>query len=89
MTETITARLPEKLVRTVDAAVRKGAFQSRSEAVRTILEEYLKEHPELFLAAELDIVLGDEMSDKELEKLGAKLFAGGKVARLVGEDRHR
>jgi Arc/MetJ-type ribon-helix-helix transcriptional regulator len=89
MTETITARLPDKLVRRVDAAVRKGAFPSRSEALRTILEEYLREHPQLFLTAELDIVLGDEVSDKELEKLGAKLFAGGKVARLVGEGRYR
>jgi len=89
MTETITARLPDELVRRVDAAVRKGAFPSRSEALRTILEEYLKEHPEIFLEAEPDILLGDEVSDKELEKLGAKLFAGVKIARLVGEGRGR
>lgn len=87
MTETITARLPDELVRRIDAAVRKGAFPSRSEAVRTILKEYLREHPELFLEAEPDILLGDEVSDKELEKLGAKLFTGVKVTRLVGEGR--
>lgn len=89
MTETITARLPDELVRRVDAAVRRGAFPSRSEALRTILEEYLKEHPELFLEAEPEILLGDDMSDKELERLGAELFAGVKVAKLVGEGRGR
>lgn len=88
-TETITARLPDELVRRVDAAVRKGAFPNRSEALRTILEEYLKEHPELFLDADPEILLGEDVSDKELEKLGAKLFAGVKVAGLVGEGRGR
>ena len=89
MTETITARLPDELVKRVDAAVKRGAFSSRSEALRTIVEEYLREHPELFLGTEPEILLGDQLSDRELEKLGTKLFSGVKVARLVGEGRER
>lgn len=89
MTETITARLPDELVKRVDAAVKRGAFPNRSEALRTIVEEYLKEHPELFLESEPEMLLGDELSDRELEKLGAKLFSGVKVSKLVGEGRGR
>ena len=89
MTETVTARLPDELVRRVDSAVKRGAFPSRSEAFRTILEGYLGEHPELFLDADPDDLLGSDLSDRELEKLGAKIFSGAKVARLVGEARGR
>ncbi len=89
MTETITARLPEELVRRVDAAVGIGAFPSRSEALRRIVEEYMNEHPEIFLESEPELLLGDQLSDRKLEKMGAKLFAGVKVARLVGEGRGR
>lgn len=89
MTETVTARLPDELVRRVDAAVKRGAFPSRSEAFRTILEGYLGEHPELFLESDLEELLGREMSDAELEKAGAKIFSGTKVARLVAEGRGR
>ncbi len=89
MTETITARLPDELVRRVDAAVRRGAFPSRSEALRTIVEDYLREHPEPFLEAEAEILFGDQLSDRKLERLGAKLFSGTKVSRLVGEGRRR
>lgn len=89
MTETVTARLPDELVKRVDAAVSRGAFPSRSEALRTMLEEYLKEHPELFLDSEPELLLGAQLSDRELEKIGGRLFSGVKVARLVGEGRER
>ncbi len=89
MTETVTARLPDQLVRRVDAAVKRGAFPSRSEALRRILEDHLDEHPELFLGADPGELLGAELSDAELEKIGAKLFAGASVARLVAEGRSR
>ncbi len=89
MTATITARLPEELVKRVDAAVGRGAFPSRSEALRSMVQEYMNEHPEIFLESEPELLLGDPLSDGELEKMGAKLFAGVKVARLVGEGRGR
>ncbi len=89
MTETITARLPDELVKKVDSAVKRGVFPSRSEALRTIVDEYLKEHPELFLETEPEMLLGGELSDRELERLGARLFSGVRVAKLVGEGRGR
>ena len=89
MTETVTARLPDELVKKVDAAVKRGAFPNRSEALRTILEEYLGDHPELFLETSAQELLGEEFSDQELERLGAKIFSGSKVAKLVAEGRGR
>jgi len=87
MTETITARLPDELVQRVDAAVKRGIFPSRSEALREIIEDHLREHPELFLDIKLEELLGRELSDEELRKLGAKLFRGVDVAKLVSEGR--
>ncbi len=89
MTETVTARLPDELVRRIDAAVKRGAFPTRSEAFRNILEGYLGEHPELFLESDPEELLGSQLSDKELEKLGARIFSGSRVARLVAEGRGR
>ena len=87
MTETITARLPDELVQRVDAAVKRGICPSRSEALRGIIEDHLREHPELFLDIKLEELLGRELSDEELRKLGAKLFRGVDVAKLVSEGR--
>jgi Arc/MetJ-type ribon-helix-helix transcriptional regulator len=89
MTETITARLPEELVQRVDAAVKRGMFTSRSDALREIVEDHLREHPELFLDIKLEELLGRELSDEELRRLGARLFKGVDVARLVSEGRGR
>ena len=49
----------------------------------------MNEHPEIFLESEPELLLGDQLPDGELEKIGAKLFAGVKVAKLVGEGRGR
>jgi Arc/MetJ-type ribon-helix-helix transcriptional regulator len=87
MTETITARLPDELVQRVDAAVKRGIFPSRSEALREIIEDHLREHPELFLDIKPEELLGRELSDEQLRKLGAKLFRGVDVAKLVSEGR--
>ncbi len=89
MTETITARLPDELVQRVDAAVKRGIFPSRSEALRKIIEDHLREHPELFLDIKPEELLGRELYDEELRKLGAKLFRGVDVAKLVSEGRGR
>ncbi len=87
MTETITARLPDELVQRVDAAVKRGIFPSRSEALREIIEDHLREHPELFLDIKPEELLGRELSEEELRKLGTKLFRGVDIAKLVSEGR--
>jgi hypothetical protein len=91
LTETITARLPDELVRKVDSAVKKGIYQNRSEAMRTILESYFIDHPELFLDMSIHELLGNNPlpSDKELERIGSKIFHGKNIARLIAEDRDR
>jgi len=89
MTETITARLPDELVQRVDAAVKQGIFSSRSEALRKIIEDHLTQHPELFLDIKPDELLGKDLSDQELKKLGTKLFKGVDVTKLVAEGRGR
>ena len=89
MEEVITSRFSEELVKKVDQAVSRGYFKSRSEALRVIIEQYLQEHPELFLGDKVQALLNKApaLSDKDLEKLGAKLFKGASVAKLVAEGR--
>ena len=85
----MTSRFSEELVKKVDLAVSRGHFKSRSEALRAIVEGYLREHPELFLGDGARKLLTDSpaLPDEELEALGSSLFQGLSVARLVAEGR--
>lgn len=89
MEEVITSRFSEELVRKVDQAVSRGHFKSRSEALRAMVEEYLMEHPGLFLGEGTQELLAKApvLSDDELERLGSRLFKGVSVAKLVAEGR--
>ncbi len=90
MEEIITARFKNELVKKVDEAVERGHFQSRSDALRVITEEYLREHPQLFLGDQTKRLINEapDLSDEELEDIGRKLFKNG-VAKLVAEGRSR
>jgi len=89
MEEVITSRFSEEIVKKVDQAVSRGHFRSRSDALRTMVKEYLVEHPELFLGEGTRELLtkAPTMSDDELEGLGSRLFKGLSVAGLVAEGR--
>jgi Arc/MetJ-type ribon-helix-helix transcriptional regulator len=89
MEEVITSRFSEELVKKVDKAVSRGYFKSRSEALRVIIEEYLKEHPELFLGDKVQELIkkAPDLDDEELEQVGAKLFKSVSAAKLVAEGR--
>lgn len=89
MEEVITSRFSDEIVKKVDKAVSRGCFKSRSEALRVIIEEYLKEHPELFLGDKVQelIAKAPDLGDEELEQVGAKLFKNVSVAKLVAEGR--
>jgi len=91
VSEIVTSRLPEELVKKVDQAVLKGHFRSRSEALRAIIKGYLEEHPELFLGEGLENMLASapDLSDDALESVGSKLFKQVSVPRLVAEGRNR
>jgi Arc/MetJ-type ribon-helix-helix transcriptional regulator len=43
-TETLTVRLPEEVVRTLDSLIARGLFSSRSEAIREFLRDYVGEY---------------------------------------------
>ncbi len=87
--EVITSRFPEVVIKKVDKAVSRGLFKSRSEALRKITEEYLKEHPELFLGDKIQELIANapDLTDDELEEYGAKIFKGTSVAKLIAEGR--
>ena len=87
--EVVTSRFSEELVRKVDQAVSRGNFKSRSEALRIIIEDHLKEHPELFLGDKfLELIKKTpDLKDEDLEQVGSKLFKGKSVAKLVAEGR--
>ncbi len=90
MEEVITSRFNRELLKKIDEAVRRGHYRSRSEALRAMTEEYLREHP--------DLLIGDgakklnenapHISDHELESLGSSLFRDG-VVPLMAEGRQR
>lgn len=90
MEEIITSRFNNELVKKVDEAVKRGHFQSRSEALRAMIQEYLREHPELFLGDQTTKLLNDapDIPDNELENIGNELFKQG-VTQLVAEGRQR
>jgi hypothetical protein len=54
-----------------------------------MVEGHPREHLELFLDIKPEELLGRELSDEELRKLGAKLFRRVDVAKLVAEGRDR
>ena len=91
MEEIVTSRFSKELVKKIDQVVSRGHFRSRSEALRTIVEEYLKEHPELLIGDGLKEILAGapQLSDEELEALGARLYEGASIALLVSEGRER
>jgi len=85
----IASRLSEELVKKVDRAVSEGRFKSRSEALRSIIEEYLTEHPELFLNEGIQELLAKTpaLSDEALDQLGSRIFKNLSVAKFVAEGR--
>jgi len=90
MDEIITSRFNEELVKKMDETVTRGHFRSRSEALRVMVEEYLKTHPDLFIGDGLKKLVAEApaLSDKELEKIGKHLFKD-ELASLVAEGRER
>ena len=72
MDEIVTSRFSDELLKKMDQMVARGYFRSRSEAIRVIVEEYFREG-------------APRLSEGGLEYLGACLFEGVGVARLVSE----
>jgi Arc/MetJ-type ribon-helix-helix transcriptional regulator len=76
----------------LERLVKRRAYKNKSEAVRKMLEEHFKEHPELFAPDQLAEVLkgADGMSDAEFSRIAADVFRGPRTAaELVAEGRDR
>jgi len=89
--EIVTTRLNEELLMKMDRVVSRGHFRSRSEALRVIVEEYLREHPDLLIGDGVKKLLDEapQLSDEGLRPWGARIFKGISVTRLVSEGRER
>jgi metal-responsive CopG/Arc/MetJ family transcriptional regulator len=82
----------KETIEKLDRIVRKRAYKNKSEAVRKMLEEHFKEHPELFGSEEMEerFKLSGKMSDERFERLAARVFRGSKTAaQIVAEGRER
>ena len=92
--EIINVKVEKETKDQLERLVRKKAYGNISEAVRQIIKDHLKEHPELFAHGfnlEELIQEANQMSDSEYEKLAADVFnRGGKrktAAEVVRESR--
>jgi len=91
--EILNVKVEEQTAEKLDRLVRRNVYKNKSEAVRKMLEEHLREHPELFAPdnmGELFKQADDSMSDQQFEKLAADVFKGRKTAaQMVSEGRER
>lgn len=86
----VNVRLDPAVLRRVDEAVARGAFASRSEAIREMVGRFLGDHPELFHAADLTSLLrGSRMEDEEFTALMTAMLRGLEAAGVVAEGRDR
>jgi Arc/MetJ-type ribon-helix-helix transcriptional regulator len=91
MEEVVTSRFPEETVKKLDQAVQRGHYRSRSDALRAMVEGYLKEHPHLFIGEGAKKLITDSptLNDDELETLGTNLFENINLTKLISEGRER
>ncbi len=89
--EIVNVRLDSKSLQLVDLAVRKGTFPSRSEAIRSMVKQFIREHPKAFDDPFLSRIIHEPpLSDEMFEEIAAQALSGEKTAAdLVAEGRHR
>ncbi|MFQ5838770.1 MAG: ribbon-helix-helix protein, CopG family [Thermoplasmata archaeon] len=89
--EIVNVRLDSRYLRHLDLAVRRGTFPSRSEAIRSIVEQFMREHPEAFDDPLLSRLLHEPpLPDEMFEEIAARALRGKKTAAdLVAEGQHR
>jgi Arc/MetJ-type ribon-helix-helix transcriptional regulator len=88
--EVLNVKVDKEVKEKLKRLVGRKTYKSKSEAVRSILEEHFNEHPELFASDELGEILkeADKMTDAEFRRLAAEIFRGPRSAsELVAEGR--
>lgn len=90
--EIINVKVEKEVKEKLEMLVKRRAFKNKSEAVRMMLKNHFREHPELFASDDLEEIVREAnlMTDKEFGNLASKVFKGSKsAAELVGEGRER
>lgn len=86
--EVIHVKIDEKTNEKLGHIVGRGAYKNKSEAVRSMLEEHMTEHPELLIGDDLKEISKYEgkISDQEFRKRLALGLKGRKsVAKMLAE----
>ena len=86
--EVIHVKIDEKTKEKLDHIVGRGGYKNKSEAVRSMIEEHIIEHPELLIGDEIQRIskYKDKMSDKEFRRRLAIGLKGRKsVAEMLSE----
>jgi Arc/MetJ-type ribon-helix-helix transcriptional regulator len=92
MMEIINVKLKKETKQKIERLVKDRGYKNKSEALRAMLEEHFKEHPELFSSDELKMMdkEASKMSDETFDRIAAEVFKGSKTAaELVAEGRER
>ena len=88
--ELVHVKVEKKIKDKLDDLVNSKVYKNRSEAVREMLEDHMKEHPELFTGNEFRELLkhASKMSDREFRKRMEEGLKGSKsAAEIVSEGR--
>ena len=86
--EVIHVKIDEKTKEKLDHIIGRGAYRNKSEAVRSMLEEHITEHPELLTGFDIKQLseYKDSMSDQEFRKRLARGLKGRKsVAQMLAD----
>jgi len=86
--EVIHVKIDEKTSEKLDHIVGRGTFKNKSEAVRSMLEDHITEHPELLIGFDIKRIseYKDKMSDEEFRRRLARGLKGSKsVAQMLAE----
>ena len=90
--ETLSVRVRNGTKEKIERQVKATGYKNSSEVLRKIIEEHFERHPEPFATDDLTEITeeAEKISDKEFEKMTARIFKGPKnAAGLVGEGRER
>ena len=90
--EILNVKVEKETKEKIERLVKARGYKNKSEVVRRIVEEHLKEHPELFASDDIQEIAkeAEKMSDQDFDKLAYEVFGGPKTAaELVAEGRER
>ncbi len=86
--EILNVKVEKETKEKLQRLVKRKAFRNTSEAVRKMLGDHFKEHPELFASDEVERLMreAEKMTDAQFEKLSAQVFRGRKTAAELVKD---